>query len=765
MPLNDRQKVLLHRLNRLIGTIIFGFLLTVFAIEFNFMFLFGTTPDPETINNPDLNLASEIWSADSVVIGKFYLQNRSPVTYEEVNPWLYKALISTEDIRFFEHFGIDVKSTFAVIYYTLKGDRRGGSTITQQLAKNMFNTRDKSNLGLLNSVPLSRTVVYKLKEWITSLRLEARYEKDEILVMYLNTVDFGSNAFGIKVAAKTYFDTTPDSLSIEEAATLVGLLKAPSYYNPVRYPDHARQRRNVVIQQMVKYNQLTRQHGDSLRALPLITKFSFETHDEGLATYFRNFIMIELRDWAIENGYNLFTDGLHIHTTIHSRMQYHAEMATKEKMKQYQQAFAQHWGKNNPWINENGLEISDYPEQAIQKLPIFLRLVDQFGGNSDSVSYHLNRPKKMTVFTYEGLKDTTLSTLDSLLYYKKFLHSGLVAIDPYDGSIRAWVGGTDYRFFKYDHVMQAKRQSGSTFKPIVYTAAIEHGLAPCDTRMDTMLTMKLAGGFWTPKNATNSYSNARYTLRQAMARSINTITVRLTQEVGPAKVAEMAKKLGIESDLEEVYSIGLGSNEVSLLELASTYAPMINGGYRVKPRYLNRIEDKDGNVLESFPVKKVQVISEETSFLMTEMLKGGVEESGGTARGLYAFDLFRGNQVGGKTGTTSNYSDGWFVAVTPQLVAASWVGGEEPVIRFRGSQGEGARTALPIVGEFLQDGYLDSKTGLVRQAFKRPNITITKPYNCRLETFLADSSAKQNVRQLEQSIQKILEGLRNKRIQ
>lgn len=747
---------------QLSGMLVWGFIITLLAIEFNFLFLFGETPDPGHIENPNMNLASEIWSADSVLIGKFYIENRSPVTYEEVNPGLYQALIATEDIRFYDHFGVDPQSAVAVIYYALKGDRRGGSTITQQLAKNLFNTRDLSTMGLLSKVPLSRTMVYKLKEWITAFRLEARFEKDDILVLYLNTVDFGSNAYGIKVAARTYFNTSPDSLKLEESAVLVGLLKAPTFYNPIRNPDNSVRRRNVVLSQMVKYGMISPEAGDSLKQLPLVTKFSSQSHDEGLATWFRSHLLTELREWARQNGYNLFTDGLQIHTTINARMQAHAELAVRERMRTIQGNFAQHWGNRNPWIDDNNREIEQYLESSIRRLDAYRSALRLYNDNPDSADAWVRKKKPMQVYTLSGVRDTLMSSLDSLAHYRKFLHAGLVALDPFDGSVRAWVGGTDYRFFKYDHVALAKRQPGSTFKPIVYAAAFEDGLGPCDVRYDFPITLQTPEGPWTPRNSSGVYTEEAYTLRRAMSKSVNTIAVELTNEVGPARVVEMAQKLGIQSTLDEVYSIGLGTSDVSLLEMATAYAPMVNGGFRVKPRTVTQIKDRNGMVIRSVEPDTQRAISYETAFLMTQMLKGGLEEPGGTSRGLYAYDIFRGNEVGGKTGTTSNYSDGWYVAVTPQLVAASWVGGEERVIRFRGSQGEGARTALPIVGQFLQNSYRDPNTGLRRQRFADPQGIISKEWRCPVEPEILEPADTEDLRRIDRSIRSILDNIRRR---
>lgn len=762
MNLTDHKRDVLRRYFKLSGVLVSGFIITLMAIEFNFMFLFGETPNPGHIDNPNMNLASEIWSADSVLIGKFYIHNRSPVTFEEVNPYMYQALVATEDIRFYDHFGVDPKSSLAVVYYAMRGDRRGGSTITQQLAKNLFNTRDLSTMGLLSQVPLSRTVVYKLKEWITAFRLEARFEKDDILVLYLNTVDFGSNAYGIKVAARTYFNTSPDSLKLEESAVLVGLLKAPTFYNPIRNPENSVRRRNVVLSQMVKYGMIGEAEGDSLMNLPLVTRFSSQSHEEGLATWFRSYLLNELREWARVNGYNLFTDGLQIHTTINARMQAHAELSVKERMRTLQLAFSQHWGKRSPWIDDEGNEIENYTDNAIRRLDVYRSAMRMYADNADSADAWVRRVKPMQVYTNAGLKDTLMSSIDSLEHFRKYLHAGLVAMDPFDGSLRAWVGGTDYRFFKFDHVALAKRQPGSTFKPIVYAAAFENGLGPCDVRYDSPITIQTPDGPWTPRNSSGSYTEEAFTLRRALSISVNTIAVGLTKELGPEKVVEMAHLLGIESPLDEVYSIGLGTSDVSLLEMAAAYAPMINGGYRVKPRAINRIEDRNGSVIRVDKPDTQRVISYETAFLMTQMLKGGLHEPGGTSRGLYAFDLFRGNEVGGKTGTTSNYSDGWYVAVTPQLVAASWVGGEERVIRFRGNQGEGSRTALPIVGQFLQNSYRDANTGLKRKRFLDPVKPIHKQWICPVEAEQDEVTDTEDLRRIERTVSNILENIRRR---
>lgn len=693
----------------------------VFILNYNFLYLTGAMPSVEELRNPKLNQSSEIYSQDGVMIGKFYEENRTPIKYEDIPKSIINALIATEDARFYDHGGIDPRAIGRAVISL--GRDGGGSTITQQLAKNLFKTRRKSQTGLLTRIPLIRKVIYKSKEWLMALKLERNFTKNEIITYYFNTVDFGSNAFGLKTAARTFFNKDTDSLNIQEGAVLVGLQKATTYYNPLKNPQHSRVRRNVVLKQMAKYDFLTQRQADSISALPLITEYTPENPYSGPASYLKNAVQDFVKKWGDENGYDLYTDGLRIITTIDSRMQRYAEEATDEKMKQLQRTFDNHWEGRNPWTDENGKELPGFIDSVARRTERYKSLSKRFMPlYPDSIMYYMKNVKyKMRVFSWtskRGYDSTEMTPYDSIAYYKHFLQSGMVAMDPHSGYIRAWVGGLDYDFFKYDHVKQGKRQPGSTFKPFVYTAAIDDtllNLSPCDRIQDRPFRKEYRENkqdkVWEPRNSTGYYTYANMTLRRAMARSVNSITAQLTDQVGPERVAEYAHRMGIKSRLDPVPSIGLGSSDVSLYELVSAYCTFINDGQTTEPVIVQRIEDRDGNVIETFKSQHKQAISPESAFLMRYMLQGGLQEPGGTSQNLWSFNLFKNhNEIGAKTGTTSNNSDGWFVAVSNNLVVGAWVGGDDRSIHFRSTDlGEGAKTAMPLVGRFLERVYADPK--------------------------------------------------------
>jgi penicillin-binding protein 1A len=685
-----------------------------------------------------------------------------------------KALIATEDSRFYQHAGVDLRALFGVFVGVVTGndDRGGGSTISQQLAKNLFRTRASGSKGLLGQIPLLRKINYKFKEWVTAIRLERNYSKEEILLWYLNTVDFGSNAFGIRVAAKTYFNTTPDSLSVQDAAVLVGLQKATTTYNPKKNYEKSLARRNTVMAQMVKYQYLTAQQFDSLKVLPInLENFSVETPYTGTGNYFKNAVVKFLASWAKRTGneLNLYTDGLRIHTTIDSRMQNYAEVSMDEKMRLLQRSFDAHWGSQNPWQDYEGVEIPAFLDTVAKRTLRYKALFKKHNGNADSIDYHMNKPQRMKVFAWntDGFKIVTMSSMDSLKYYKKLLQAGLMTLDPSTGHIKAWVGGVDYDYFKYDHVQQGRRQPGSTFKPILYCSAIDDSssnLSPCEQIQDRPFSLNYRENkedkVWSPKNADGRFSWNSYTLRKAMAKSINSVAAQLTLKIGELKADEptkrlhkdwnqnqydmeqgatvvlnYARKLGIKAPMVPVPSIGLGSQDVSLYEMVAAYAPFINNGVYVEPQIVTRIEDKNGKVLfdESFfKTKSYQAISRESAFIMTYMLRGGVEESGGTSKGLFNYPgLFPNNkaQMGGKTGTTSNYSDGWYMGISRDLVTGVWVGGDDRSIHFRGAAGEGSRVALPIFGKYMEMVFKDKSLPYKPGAFPKPSFTITKPWD------------------------------------
>lgn len=716
----------------------------VFIINYNFLYLTGEMPSVTELANPKLNQASEIYSQDGVMIGKFYAENRTPIKYQNIPKPLINALIATEDARFYDHGGIDPRAIGRALISL--GRDGGGSTITQQLAKNLFKTRRKSNSGLLTRIPFLRKVVYKSKEWLMALKLEQNFSKEEIITYYFNTVDFGSNAFGLKTAARTFFNKDPDSLNIQEGAVLVGLQKATTNYNPLRNPKRSKERRNIVLGQMAKYKFLTRQQADSISALPLLTDYTPENPYSGPASYLKNAVLDYVKKWAEENdnGYDLYTDGLRIVTTIDSRMQTYAEEATSEKMKALQRTFDNHWRGRNPWTDEDGNELPGFIDSVARRTERYKVLAKRFPLDPDSVRYYMKVKKyKMRVFSWNskrGYDSTEMTPYDSISYYKRFLQSGMVAMDPHTGYIRAWVGGLNYDYFKYDHVKQGKRQPGSTFKPFVYTTAIDDtliNLGPCDRIQDRPFRKNYRENgeekVWEPRNSTGYYTYSEMTLRRAMARSVNSITAKLTDDVGPERVVEYAHRMGIKSKLAAVPSVGLGSSDVSLYELVGAYCTFINDGEAIEPIIVQRIEDRDGVVIETFQTQRRRAISPETAFLMRYMLQGGLQEPGGTSQNLWSFNLFKNrHEMGGKTGTTSNNSDGWFVGVSDKLVVGAWVGGDDRSIHFRSTDlGEGAKTALPLVGRFLEKVYADNKFRNLQGPFAKPAVPITKDYqNC-----------------------------------
>ncbi|TAH25192.1 MAG: penicillin-binding protein [Cytophagales bacterium] len=727
------------------GGIIYNLALFILLVQFNFLWLFGTIPDVENVENPQSEQASEIYSSDNILLGKYFRENRSPVSIHQISPHVINALISTEDLRFEEHSGIDLKAFFAIFYYAAKGDQRGSSTITQQLAKNLFKTRKNSSVGLLSYIPGLKILISKSKEWITAIKLERTYTKEEILVLYLNTVDFGSGSYGIKTAARTYFNVAADSLTIPQAATLVGLLKATTTYSPIIHPEKSIERRNVVMRLMIENKKLSKIEYQKYFMLPIGLNFKIEDHNDGTATYFRGVLNKWLLQWCKEHNKDLYGDGLKIYTTIDSRYQKHAEDAVSKHMKVLQQRFYKHWEGKNPWVYESGREIPLFLEEAIRKTDTYKALVAKYGIGKDSIKIMLNQPKKMKVFTWDGEKDTIMSSMDSLRHYKYFLHAGFMAMDPYTGEIKAWVGGINYKYFKYDHVKQSRRQPGSSFKPFVYTAALDKGYSPCFALPDMPITFKYEENgttkTWSPKNSDWVFTGDSMSLRKGMARSINTIAARTMQLVGINEVVRYAHKMGIESPLKAVPSICLGSSDVSVYEMTAAYSAFVNSGVWVEPIFVTRIEDRNGNILHEVVPKTRDAISEQTAYSMVHMLKGGTEERGGTSQALYPYDIFRGNEIGGKTGTTSNHSDGWFMGVTRSIVAGTWVGGEDRCIHFRNSaMGEGSKTALPIFGIFLESVYKDTSINILKGWFKRPkkyNVNLHCPY--RPDHFRLDS--------------------------
>ncbi|TGE22528.1 penicillin-binding protein [Hymenobacter aquaticus] len=718
------------------------FLLYPILVKSNFLFLFGKSPSLEEMENPKVEQASELYTADGVLIGKYFRENRSPVPFNQISPVLVKALIATEDIRYYEHSGIDLTALARAV--AGGGRNGGGSTITQQLAKNLYKIR-RGERGLLGHIPVVSTLISKTKEWLTAVELEKRYTKEEILRMYINTVEYGSQAFGIKVAAKTFFSTSPDSLKPEEAAMLVGMLNNPTAFNPRFHPEAALRRRNLVLERMGQAGVLPAKAIDSLQQEPIRLQYRVERHIDGPDTYFRGAVSQFVNKWCEANGYDMYRDGLKIYTTIDSRMQQHAEDAVQDRMKKLQQQFDRFWKNRggNPWVDDTGKEIPGFIETQMKRTDQYKALAARYQGQPARLDSALHAKRPMKVFTWKGDGDTTLvlSPLDSLAYYKHFLHAGMMTMDPFTGHVKAWVGGINFRFFKYDHVKQGRRQAGSTFKPFVYLTALDNGYTPCDRIRDQRVTIKYVENGkdmeWQPDNVTREYTGINMTLRHAMARSVNSVTAQLTEKVGWDNVAKYAHKVGIKSPLLAVPSIGLGSGgDVSVYEMVDAYSTFVNSGFQSEPQFITRIEDRNGNVIKQFDPKQQRAIPSETAWLMLYMLRGGMDEPGGTSQALWEYDLWKkDNQIGGKTGTTSNYSDGWYMGVTKDLVTGVWVGGEDRSIHFYGSQqGEGGRMALPIFGTYMEKLYQDEDLDITMGPFPRPASKITKKYICVSES-------------------------------
>lgn len=722
----------------IIFTCIWVFFLYLFLVDINFLWLFGKSPSMYSISHPDQNIASEIISSDGKIIGKYFTENRIPIEYNEISPKIIKTLISTEDERFYQHFGIDFQGVFAAMKDMTKGNARGASTITQQLVKNMYKTRNQYSTGLFGFVPGIKLIIMKTKEWVTAVKIEMFYNKQQILTMYFNTVDFGNNAFGLKTAARTYFDTTPDKLNYEQSATLVGLLKATSSYNPKTNPKRSKARRDVVLQNLVTHKVISQHECDSLKQIPILLKYKMEQNYDGEALHFRAYLAKYLEDWEKQTGHDIYADGLKIYVTIDSRLQKYAEEAVDKQMRSVQKKFFDHWRGQNPWQDEQHHDIPNFVEDIAKRTKTYSRLYVKYDGNQDSITKYLNKPHRLKVFDYnKGEKDTTLSTMDSIRYMNHFMHCSFVAMEPNTGDVKAWVGDIDFKFWQYDKVAQSKRQPGSTFKLFDYTAAFMHGMGPCDKIRDQYVKWDYTENgqpkSWIPRNANGGYLGYEMTLKHAFALSVNTAAVQLAQQIGIPEIIRYAHLLGIKTPLENKPSTSLGSSDVSLLELVNSYATVVNDGMYHDPIFISKIEDKDGNVIYQAPTEQHRVIPYETAFLMTEMLKGGLTEPGGTSQALWAFDLFHyDTDFGGKTGTSSNHSDAWYVGVTKNLIGGAWVGGDHRSVHFRtGALGQGSRTALPVFAYFMEKVLKDDRFKQYRGKFPtKPKEPISKPYNC-----------------------------------
>ncbi len=724
------------------ATLVVAFFLYLLMVDINFLWLFGKSPSMDDVKNTHPAEASEIYSADGKIIGKFFSENRMPVKYDEVSPAFWNALIDTEDERFYHHHGIDYQAFGAALKdYVMHRDARGASTITQQLAKNLFRVRTQYSTGLLGNIPGLKILIMKSKEWITAYKLEWNFTKEEILTMYANTVDFGSNAFGIKTASKTYFGTTPDKLRTDQAAVLVGLLKATTYYNPRINPKNSQSRRNVVLDNMLRHNHLTSEECELLKQNDIKLDYSVENAYDGEANYFREAVGDWMKQWCKEyygddRAYAYYTEGLKIHTTLDSRMQRYAEDAAVKQMKQVQKSFNQHWGNVNPWQDERHVEIPNFIEDLAKKTSYYKYLSQRYDGNEDSITYYLNRPHTVRLFDYEqGSITREMSTMDSIRYMEHFMHCGFVAIEPQTGHVKAWVGDIDFSTWKYDKV-RAMRQPGSTFKLFVYAEAMNQGITPCDTRRDEYFSMKVMDHgkevTWAPTNADGHFSGMDITLKQAFAMSINSVAVRLGQEVGIDRIVETAHAMGIKSRLDPTPALTLGSSDVNLLELVNAYCTPVNEGKAHDPVLVTKIVNREGNVIYEAPQDDRQVLSHKSAFYVQQLLQGGMSGTSSRLRSYVGYDV-TDTDFGGKTGTSNNHSDAWFIGTTPRLVCGAWVGGEYRCIHFRtGQLGQGNRTALPICGYFLKSVLDDKGLKQYHAKFKTPDDldVIVNDYGC-----------------------------------
>ncbi len=716
--------------------VIYFIILFTCAVQINFLGLFGSSPTKQEILLPNLNVSSELYTADSVLIGRYYKQDRDPVPYDSISPHIINSLIATEDVRFFKHHGVDVIGLFAGVISTIRGSDRGASTITQQLAKNLYRTRYQDAQGVFSKIPFFGMLITKYKEWMTAFKLESRYSKEEILNMYLNTVSFSNNAYGIKSATQRYFNKLPSQVTVNEAAVLIGMLKGTTLYNPIRNPKNALQRRNVVLGQMEKEGYITKDEYGQYSKLPLNLNLNNQEQRSSNDSYLRTAVEKWLEKWAEENEIDIYTSGLKIYTTIDSRMQKIAEDAVADRMKELQRRLDNVWSNELPWRDKEGNVIPNFLEDHARKLSSYAVMLKELGSD-EKVFEEYGKKKEMEIFTWDGPEKVNYSTLDSLKHYLSMLNTGMMAMDPFNGEIKVWVGGINHNYYKFDHVNQAKRQPGSTFKPFAYVAALENGMAPCDTYEDKPVKIEFINNkgeneVWEPKNADWNFSYSKLSLRHALARSLNSVTAQITKDVGWDKVVSMAQSCGIDSKLEAVPSVGLGSNEVTVFEMVRSYATFMNEGKRTEPVLVSRIEDKDGKVLKTFNTEQKQVLTPENAWLMSYMLRGTIEESGGTSQALWEWDLFqKDNEIGGKTGTSSDYVDGWYMGVTKDLVTGVWVGCDEQSIHFKSSAtGEGSKTALPIYAVFMEELYKHPELGVTFGKFPEPSVEIKKKYNC-----------------------------------
>jgi penicillin-binding protein 1A len=710
----------IKRYNLLIWKFVIGGI-ALFAIFISLLSIgvFGELPSFRDIEHPKSNQASEILADNNKPIGTYFVQNRSNVTYKDISPNVINALIATEDIRFKEHSGIDFKRTFSIIGYNLIGKKQGASTITQQLAKNLFPR--ESNLNFFS------LVLTKFKEWIVAVKLERNYTKEEIITMYLNTVDFGNQAYGIKSAARVYFNTTPDDLTITEAATLVGMQKGITMYSPTRHPERSKNRRNTVMAMMVKADLLKEAQLNEEKDKPLGLKFNAATINDGIAPYFRSVLKNDIKNIFQEQSivkpdgspYDLDRDGLKIYTTLNFDMQVYAEEAQKEYMKILQQSFIKSWKGKNPFKDKT-LQI----DQGIKRSDRYKELKLQ-GKSEEEIKQDFNTPTELSIFTWKGNIDTTMKPIDSVRYYKMLLRNAMMSMDPQTGYVKAWVGGINFEHFKYDQVKMGTRQVGSTAKPFTYAVAIENGFSPCHTVPNIPVTIEGYGEPWTPRSSGTIAGTL--TLQKALAYSQNYIAAYLMKQVGPVAVSNLATKLGI-PNVPAYPSIALGSFDASIFNMVGAYGAFANKGVYTQPIYLLKIEDRNGVVLYQKKAIPKPVMSEEVAYIMTRMLRGVINNGTGS-RLNYKYKV--NAPIGGKTGTTNSNSDGWFMAITPQLVTGVWTGCEDRAFHFISTrEGEGANTALPIFAGYIKRVYANPSLNITKNDFEAPANGTSIVFDC-----------------------------------
>ncbi|MEO8237430.1 MAG: transglycosylase domain-containing protein [Flavobacterium sp.] len=724
--------------------------------------LFGSMPSFEDLENPDSNLATEIISSDGVVLGKYFKTNRSQLKYSDLPKSLVEALVATEDARFYDHSGIDGRGTLRAVF-TL-GTNGGASTLTQQLAKQLFHGEGSKFLPF--------RIVQKIKEWIIAIRLERQYTKNEILAMYCNVYDFGNYSVGVSSAAQTYFSKDPKDLTMDESAILVGMFKNSGLYNPVRNPEGVKNRRNVVLSQMEKAKMITEAEKEKLQALPIALKFKLESHREGTATYFREYLRDYMKKWVAENkkpdgsDYDIYKDGLKIYTTIDSRMQQYAEEAVSAHMKNLQQQFfiEMKTNKNAPFVNITKAETDRIMMQAMKNSTRWSSMKDMDKSEDDIIN-SFKVKTKMRIFTWKGERDTTMTPLDSIRYYKHFLQSGLMAMEPQTGNIKAWVGGINYKYFQYDHVGQGARQVGSTFKPFVYATAIEQlNMSPCDSILDGPFMIHKGRHHvtedWEPRNSDNRY-RGMVTLKQGLANSINTVSAKLIDRTGPEAVVELTKKLGVKTEIPVQPSIALGAVDITVEDMVAAYSTFANQGVYVKPQFLSRIENKSGEVIYEPIPESHDVLNKDIAFAVIKLLQG-VTETGSGARlrtqgGGSGDNRWTGypymftNPIAGKTGTTQNQSDGWFMGMVPNLVTGVWVGCEDRSARFKSlTYGQGATAALPVWAYFMKLCYADKNLQVSKSEFERPaNLSIKVDCYTRPAVVKDTTETEQNTDEFE----------------